>query len=394
MRLLRARALIFALVGALAVGACSRAKSDAVNRDKPEPAGSAHEDEAEHGEAPRKVRISREVIDASKISWATAKREPLERSLRLPGEIVADPDRSARVASPVAGRLDRVDFHEGANVKKGELLATVRAPELGRLRAERAGASAKASAARANAKRKRALVEKGMASEQDAVDTEAEADALESQARGLGTDLAAIGGGGNASVGLRAPVSGVVLTRDAVVGQPVNSDQTLAQIADLSEVWFLGRVFEKDLGRIRIGAAAEVELNAYPKEHFAGTVELLGKQVDSVARTLTVRVRLKNRNDLLRLGLFGTARIAESDAAKAEPKLVVSRNALSDVGGKTVVFVHHPDDDFELHEVTLGDSGVGTVEVVSGLREGEEVVTEGAFAVKSALLRSTLVEEE
>lgn len=76
------------------------------------------------------------------------------------------------------------------------------------------------------------------------------------------------------------------------------------------------------------------------------------------------------------------------------PALVVPRTALTEVAGKTVVFVHHKDGDFELHEVVLGASALGRVEIASGLREGEEVVTSGAFTLKSAVLKSTIAEEE
>ncbi|MGH7271055.1 MAG: efflux RND transporter periplasmic adaptor subunit, partial [Polyangiaceae bacterium] len=161
------------------------------------------------------------------------------------------------------------------------------------------------------------------------------------------------------------------------------------------EVWFLGRVFEKDLGRIRVGAPAEVELNAYPKEHFTGHVEYLAKQVDPIARTITARIRLTNRNDLLAIGLFGNARVAagSGDEAKA-PTLVVPRDALTEIGGRQALFVREPDGDFELHDVVLGDASLGKVQIVSGLREGEQVVVEGVFTLKSAVLKGAFGEEE
>jgi cobalt-zinc-cadmium efflux system membrane fusion protein len=185
----------------------------------------------------------------------------------------------------------------------------------------------------------------------------------------------------------------VVVARDAIVGQPVTADQTIATIADLAEVWFLGRVFEKNLGQVQVGAPAEIQLNAYPKERFTGSIEYLGKQIDPTARTVVARIRLTNRGDFLRIGLFGVARVGTGDEAKKKPVLVVPRSAVTEIGNKPTVFVRQPDGDFDLHEVVLGEGALGKVEVVNGLREGEQAVVEGVFTLKSAVLKNTFGEE-
>jgi cobalt-zinc-cadmium efflux system membrane fusion protein len=153
-------------------------------------------------------------------------------------------------------------------------------------------------------------------------------------------------------------------------------------------------VFEKDLGRLKLNAVAEVQLNAYWKERFQGTVEYIGRQVDSVARTVTARIRLKNSADRLRVGLFGTAYVSTGEGAPQSAVLVVPRSAIGEVAGKQVVFVQHPDRDYELHEVVVGASAPGKLEIVSGLREGEQVVAEGVFTLKSVVLKGTFAEEE
>jgi cobalt-zinc-cadmium efflux system membrane fusion protein len=361
-------------------------------------ANEAHLDEPEHEELPTRVRLAEAVVRDAKIQVAPVVREALPSTLALPGEIVADPDRSARLSSPLPGRVQDVRFQEGSAVEKGEVLAIIRVPDLGRLRSERAAALAKASAARANAQRLKELLNQRLTSEQTVVDAVASAEALEGEARAAGEQLSALGiAGGKANpseLALRAPVSGVVVARNAVVGQPVTADEVLCEIVDLSRVWFLGRVFEKDLGRLALQAPAEVQLNAYPKERFAGRVEYIGRKVDAVARTVTARIGLTGRDDVLRVGLFGTAYVSSADLDEPEATLVVPRSALTEVAGKPVVFVQHPDGDFELHELLLGGSAAGKVQVLSGLREGEQVVVEGVFTLKSAVLKSTFAEEE
>ena len=401
------RALAFAMTLSAVIGCSKERKApDPANDGKPahsavitspDAAGHEHLDEPAHPELPKRVRLSKDVIAEAKIRTAAVARELLASTLSLPGEIAADPDKSARVSVVVAGRLTRVNFKEGSVVKKDQVLATVRIPEVGKVRSAHSAAVAKAAAARANAERLQILADKGLSSAQEAVAAKAEAESIEAEARGLAEHLAALGlgaGSNGSELAVRAPVSGVVVSRNAVVGQPITIDETIASIADMGEVLFLGRVFEMDLGKLRTGASAEVQLNAYPKERFAGTIEYLGRQIDPVARTVTARIRLSNRDDMLRIGLFGTAQISTAEEQKKSPVLVVPRSALVDVAGNSVVFVRQADDDFELHEVVLGESALGKVEIVSGLREGELVVVDGAFTLKSAVLKSTLVEEE
>jgi cobalt-zinc-cadmium efflux system membrane fusion protein len=157
-------------------------------------------------------------------------------------------------------------------------------------------------------------------------------------------------------------------------------------------VWFLARVFEKDLGQLQVGAAADVHLNAYAGEHFTGKVEYIGQQIDPVARTVTARVRLENPKGLLRLGLFGTCQVSLGSGDQAAAKLVVDHASVTEVGGKSVVFVREKDGAFELHEVTLGREALGKVEILAGLREGEEVVTDGVFTLKSMALKGSFGE--
>ena len=383
------------------LAACSRKEPAAVDAEtKPRSLSAnladSHVDEPKHEAIRKRVQLPPDVVADAKIRTESVTRQTLDEVLTLPGEIVADPDKLARVAPPVAGRLERIDFHEGSRVKRGDALAAIRVPDMGKAKADFAATQAKAAAARSNADRLLELAGRGLAANQEALSARAEADALESQASANAELLRAMGAASN-GVGsllvLRAPIAGVVLARDAVVGQPVTTEEVIATVADLSEVWFLARVFEKDLGRLQVGARSEVKLNAYPKEVFPGSVEYVRQQIDPVARTLTARIRLKNERDLLRIGLFGNAFVVTGEKTGRPPSIVVPRAAATDVGDKTVVFVREPDGDFELHEVTLGDDANGLVQVLSGLREGENVVVDGAFTLKSIVLKDTLQEE-
>lgn len=354
------------------------------------------EEGSDHPPLPRRVQLQGSVVESAGIRTQAAKREALATSIDLPGEVIGDPDRTAHLAARIRGRIDRVLFREGEKVEAGKLLVVIRAPELGELRSTYLSASARASAAKANAERLRALKTSRIAAAHELLVAETEAVALEAEARAASEKLAALGiplpkGKAQASslLELRAPISGTVIARDAVVGQPVDADRTLATIVDVSEVWFVARAFEHALSRVHQGGRAEVELNAHPGERFVGTIDYIAPRIDPTARTVTARIPLENRDGMLRLGLFGTARVEISGTARA-PSLVVPRDAITEIAGRKVVFVRQSDGDFEVHDLELGASMPGKVEVLSGLSEGEEVVVQGVFTLKSAVLRGSL----
>jgi membrane fusion protein, heavy metal efflux system len=367
---------------------CSRSKPDI-----PPPVPSA----SRAADGPKRLRLSPQVVADAKIETLRVSSEVLSETVNLSGRVASDPDKTARIASPVSGRIEQVLFKEGSAVKRGDALAIVRVPELGNIRSAYAAATAKAKAARSNADRLRNLRAPGFAGEQEAIDAEAEAQALEGEGRALGEQLSALGtsaGASGALLTLRAPLSGVAISRDAVAGQPVNSEQMIGTIADLSEVWFLARVFERDLGRLHAGAKATVVLAAFPGEVFDGNISYLGREFSEATQTVSARIQLTNPKALLRIGLYGTARVIVDVSKAKTPRVVVPRNAVVDLAGTSVAFVAVGNGEYEVHEVTLGDSVQDKVEVTAGLVAGQNVVVAGAFTLKSISLKSTFAEEE
>ena len=361
----------------------------------------AHKDEPEdHEELPSKVRLSAEVIAAAGIRTTAAVEERLPSTANLTGEIVADPDRSAKVALRVAGRIVDVRFREGDRVKPGDVLLVVESKELAQARALYISTMARADAAHKNAERLERVAAKGLAAGQEVADAQAQSRSLEADAHAARQTLSALGPGAldldgdTARLTARAPIGGFVLRRDAMRGQTVPDAHVVAEIADLDRVWFLGRLFEKDLARVKVGGAAEIRLNAYPDEVFEGVVESIGRQLDPAARTVLARVVLRNRGDLLKVGLFGAALVVMAGPPEGKPRVVVPLSAVTKIADHDTVFVRQPDGDFEVHPVTLGRSAAGKIEIVAGLRAAEQVVSQGVFTLKSSVLKSTFGEED
>jgi cobalt-zinc-cadmium efflux system membrane fusion protein len=403
---------------ALVIAGCSKGHNDAPRPTEPATAeklsaekhGDAapstiapapHEDESEHHEElPTKVRLSPNVVRSAGIKTAAAVLDSLPATVDLTGEIAADPDRSAQLAARVPGRIVDVRVKEGDRVKAGQTVAVLESPELARARATLVVVAARARSARLNADRLKNLEAKSLASGQEVAAALGEGAALDAEVAAARETLEALGQpaeqaqGRGAQVAIRAPLAGFVLRRDAVRGQSVDAAHVLAVISDLDQVYFLGRLFEKDLARAKVGAAAEIRLNAYPTEVFDAKIETIGRQIDPAARTVTARILVRNHGDLVKVGLFGTARVVTGPAEVQARHVVVPLAAVTKVADKDVVFVLQPDGDFELHPITIGRSAGGRVEVVTGLRAGEQVVVEGMFTLKSAVLKRTFGEED
>lgn len=160
--------------------------------------------------------------------------------LELPGELITDPNKTASPSSPVAGTVDAVSFQEGSPVKRGQTLVSVRVPNFATTKADSAAAQARAQAARTNADRLTELAKRGFAANQEALTAKAEAEALDAQARAAGELLRAVGSAGDtvtSQLAVHAPMSRVVIQRDAIVGQAITPDTTLAAYASIARAF-------------------------------------------------------------------------------------------------------------------------------------------------------------
>ena len=400
----RSRFVNYAGSALLLLGACKDRTDDA----QPPTAAPHHDEAAPHDSMPTRVTLREEVARAAGIRTAAVTSQPLPNTLEIVGEIAADPDRAARIAARVSGRIVSVHAREGDRVRAGALLCVIESLDLVRTRAALAAAQARGVSARENATRLDTLVPSGLAARQEVSGATAESLALQAEASAAAESLRSMGAqaaakGGDARLELRSPIDGSVTGRNATLGQIVSAEHVLFDVVDLDKAHFVGRLFEKSLAQVEVGATAEIRLNAYPDLVFVGTVESIGRQLDPVARTVVARLRIADpqHGDRLKLGLFGVARVStrtplrpagEPTALDRSP-LVVPLSALTRIADRDVVFVRQPDGHFELHPVTLGRTASGLAEVLTGLRAGEQVVVDGVFTLKSALLRSTLGED-
>lgn len=177
---------------------------------------------------------------------------------------------------------------------------------------------------------------------------------------------------------LVSPVTGIVLEKGVIEGQQVMPGARLYRLADLSEVWVEGEVFEQDLQFVRVGAQAHIEVAAYPGEHLMGRVSFVYPTVDVQSRTNRVRATVSNRDARLKPGMFATIFF---DARIGDDVLVVPVDAVVVTGERNLVFVRDADGMLGPREIVLGARAGDRVQILSGLREGETIVASANFLV-------------
>lgn len=190
---------------------------------------------------------------------------------------------------------------------------------------------------------------------------------------------------------LRSPMDGVVTKFDVASGEVVEPERELFTIADLSTVWVLADVYEKDLARLPRSGDVDVRVDAYPDRVFRGALTYVSDVIDPKTRTAKVRCVVANPEGLLKLDLFATVVIPTNERRQS---VVAPVAALQQIDNQPVLFVRKSPSQFERRKVTVGQTAGGFVEILEGVRAGETVVADGSFYLKTALLRERIGEGE
>ena len=178
---------------------------------------------------------------------------------------------------------------------------------------------------------------------------------------------------------LRAPRSGAVTEKMVIEGQAVRAGDNLFQIADARVLWVDVAIFEQDAAAVRLGTPATITVDALPGRTFRGNVAFIYPQLDEKTRTLTTRVAVDNLDGALRPGMYATAALATAGRRGVSVPL----EAVLPTGTKDLVFVNRGDGRFVPREVRVGLRGDSLVEIVEGLKPGDEVVASATFLLDS-----------
>jgi multidrug efflux pump subunit AcrA (membrane-fusion protein) len=288
--------------------------------------GKKDEEEKPHAKADESiVMLTKANLEHVEIKTEPVARGTLSTTLRAPGRVSANLNKTAKVVATLEGRVSKLNFDINDRVKVGDILGTVEAPEL------------------------------------------------------IGKQLE-----------LKASIDGVVMERKVAAGELVDKSKELFTISDPAQLWVVAEVKERDAGALRVGQEATFEVLSYPDERFHGNIVRLGSEIEKESRTLEARIEVDNGDGRLKPGMFADIEITTD---VLQDVLVISDAALQTEEDKQIVFVALNANRFQKRVLELGLEHGGKVQVLGGLKEGEKVVTEGSFILKSEMLKGELGEE-
>jgi cobalt-zinc-cadmium efflux system membrane fusion protein len=359
----------------------------------------SHEGHDGHGEE-GKVRMTAEIQKQNGVETAPAKKQRLAGIISATGKVEANADRIAHVSPRISGKIVTVRASLGDSVSAGQQLATLDSVELGEALNRYHQSKTRLELAQSNMDRVKKLVEKKIAARKDILQSETEYKIAQTELHTdeqrlslYGVALSDLKGDDHKKplLPVRSPIGGVITEKHAIVGELADPSKSLYTIADLSSVWIVVDINEKDLARVHRGQSASVTVGAFPDLKLKGRITYIADLVDQATRTVKARVEVANPGRKLKPEMFATIDLAL--AADAPPVLAVPEDAIQELDGKKVVFVVEEKDEFAARPVQPGRTANGLVEIISGLKEGENYAVKGSFILKSEVKKGEMTDE-
>ncbi|MGH7250792.1 MAG: efflux RND transporter periplasmic adaptor subunit [Nitrospiraceae bacterium] len=351
---------------------------------------------------PGVVRLKPEVAAAAGIETRPVVRGEFRTYRDFPGTVKPNQYALADITPLVRGRVVDAYADLGQEVKAGALLAILQSTDLGIAQSSFLKARAKLRVAERSYNRARVLLKEKVIGEAEAQRREGELISTRAEARESRDRLQLLGMDENvikrlerdqtirSFVPIQAPFAGKIIARDVTRGEVVGTEDRLFAVADLSDVWVLANIPEKDILYAHESTdrdrPIEILVSAYPNEVFQGKITYVGDVLDPATRTMSIRAVVKNREGRLKPEMFATVRLFSDPEPDA---LTIPSTAIAQNQGQSVVFVQLDSERFEQRAVKVEAESGDQVKVLEGLRDGDRVVVRGAFVLKSELNKQT-----
>lgn len=389
------------VVGAIAVWLL---RSRQVGKPVPAPRSVSFEETSNQQAAiagEQKLILSAEQLRSAGLKIETVGERPTSEATgqMATGVVQANTYKETPVVSLVGGIVRAVNAQLGQNVRRGQTLAVIFSNELADAQSRYLTAVAALDEHHRHHLRTVKLVEIGAASRQDLETATSQYREAESNAANLRQKLLLLGMSAqrinslnstsqiSSEVSVPSPSSGTLTSRTANPGEVIEANKELMRVTDLSTVWVVGQVYEKDLATIRVGSGANITSDAYAGRIFRGRVSYVDPRIDPATRTAQVRIELGNPGQALKIGMyvdvaFGALGLAEKTAP------IVPKDAVQTIGNQQYVFVAtESPNEFILRPVRLGPESNGFYPVMEGVNSGDRIVTQGSFLLRAEWLK-------
>ncbi len=345
---------------------------------------------------PGLLRLTPEELSRIQLELAPVAQGQLFTHREFPATVKANQNELAEVTTLIRGRVVKVHVDVGQDVKKGALLAMLHSVDLGVAEGDYLKAGARLHEAELAHLRAVDLYENKAISLAELQRREAAMKTARAELREAQNRLELLGVPPEeidrldreltikANVPLRAPFDGRIITRNITRGEVVETDQKLFTVANLTDVWVIANVPEKDVQFIRKDQKVNVVVAAFPHAIFSGMTTYVGDVLDPATRTMSIRVTVPNPERLLKPEMFA---IVSVYVASSPDTLSIPLAAVQDGPVGKMVFVQREVGVFETRAIKLGNEEGDVVKVLNGVKAGEQVVTKGSFALKSEMER-------
>ncbi|MGE0472733.1 MAG: efflux RND transporter periplasmic adaptor subunit [Nitrospirales bacterium] len=345
---------------------------------------------------PQRLVLSPQMVEEVGILVEPVKRGTFQNFRDYPGTVKPIESQLAEISTLVQGRVSKVFVKLGDEVKEGEELALLYSHELGLAQSTYLRAIAELSLAEKAFARGKYLLTQKVISQAKYLQRQGEwvvkaaaVQEAQERLRLLGMSDSQIQDLKSTHkfqsyLAIQAPFSGRIIHYSISRGEVVEPGTNLFTIANLKKVWVVANIPEIDISSIREGKTVTIRVASFPNERFTGTIVIAGDVLDSSTRTLMVRVEVNNEHLKLKPEMYASVRVYfdHDPQALTVPTLAVQRHQ-----GSSFVFVKHDANHFELRPVILGTEDIEETKILSGLAEGEFVVTAGAFALKAQAIK-------
>ena len=344
------------------------------------------------------------------IGLGTVSKQDVSSMLALPGILTVNQNQTAHISSYVPGKVVSHSADLGDRVRSGQALVTINSPAFAQAQADFLRSRANYLLSKKESERAKMLWAEKAIEEKEYLRREAEHEKLATEYGALGSALHSYGITheqideliekcklvedmeyqceiADPNLPIRSPVTGTVIFRDVIKGEHVEPDKILYTVSDLSTLWAILDVYEKDLPYIRKDSQVTITTSIYPGSKFPGKITYISDLVDEKLRTIKIRVEVDNKQGFLKPNMYIQGKI--ENRLEKKDILAVPDEAIQNLEGEKVVFIREEGDIFAVRHVMVGYKIGNNRIITQGLSEGDRIVVRGAFYLKAEISKAT-----